>query len=89
MNFIHLPDARIKSDCIVRCWAAQLSAMKSTAEKNQVFELNRHFLHAQKLKIILPNENQPRIFEAPLPEELICALDDLRKEINREERKVR
>ncbi len=42
--------------------------------------IDRHFLHAKKLKIILPNEDQPRVFEAPLPEELENILDRLRRE---------
>jgi len=41
-------------------------------------ELQRHFLHAAKLKIILPGESTPRIFEAPLPIELVNALDSIR-----------
>lgn len=42
-------------------------------------ELNRHFLHAWRLKIILPGEQEPRLFEAPLPGELIQALEGLRQ----------
>lgn len=42
-------------------------------------DLDRHFLHAYKLKIILPNEKQARNFEAPLPKDLQVVLDDLRK----------
>jgi 23S rRNA pseudouridine1911/1915/1917 synthase len=38
--------------------------------KNPTVKINRHFLHAARLKIILPNEKKPREFEAPLPEEL-------------------
>jgi len=49
-------------------------------KKKSSLVLSRHFLHAQKLKIILPNEKQPRTFEAALPEELTQVLDDLRKE---------
>lgn len=41
-------------------------------------ELHRHFLHAAKLKIILPGESAPRIFEALLPIELVNALDSIR-----------
>ena len=43
-------------------------------------EVNRHFLHAFRLKIILPGETQPRTFEAPLPEELTGVLSKLRSE---------
>jgi 23S rRNA pseudouridine1911/1915/1917 synthase len=48
--------------------------------KKSSIDLGRHFLHAHRLKIILPNEKQSRTFEAQLPEELTRALDDLRKE---------
>lgn len=41
--------------------------------------LNRHFLHAYKLKITLPGEKQHRVFEAPLPQELETVLDMLRQ----------
>jgi 23S rRNA pseudouridine1911/1915/1917 synthase len=39
--------------------------------------LNRHFLHAHRLKIIFPGENQARILEAPLPKDLQSVLDYL------------
>ena len=42
--------------------------------------LGRHFLHAYKLKIALPNEKHAREFEAPLPLELARTLDLLRKD---------
>lgn len=41
--------------------------------------LNRHFLHAWRLKITLPGEQKPRLFEAPLPGELAQALETLRQ----------
>jgi 23S rRNA pseudouridine1911/1915/1917 synthase len=41
-------------------------------------EIGRHFLHAWRLKIILPGGTQPRAFEAPLPPELESALAALR-----------
>jgi 23S rRNA pseudouridine1911/1915/1917 synthase len=41
-------------------------------------DLGRHFLHAARLKITLPGETQPRTFEAPLPEELVKALESIR-----------
>ncbi len=47
--------------------------------KKPSIEINRHFLHAYKLKIVLPGEKQPRFFEAPLPEELSIVLDELRR----------
>jgi 23S rRNA pseudouridine1911/1915/1917 synthase len=40
--------------------------------------LERHFLHAARLKISLPGEIRPRTFEAPLPPELVKVLADLR-----------
>lgn len=48
--------------------------------KKPSISLGRHFLHAHKLQITLPNERQARQFEAPLPPELARALDTLRKE---------
>lgn len=39
--------------------------------------LDRHFLHAQKLQISLPDEAEPRTFEAPLPDELKRILENL------------
>ncbi|GAB4445107.1 MAG: RluA family pseudouridine synthase [Anaerolineales bacterium] len=42
-------------------------------------EIGRHFLHAWRLKILLPNEKEPRTFEAPLPDELESILRFLRK----------
>ena len=38
--------------------------------KKPTVRIDRHFLHARSLKIVLPGEKQPRFFEAPLPEEL-------------------
>ncbi len=46
--------------------------------KTPTLPLKRHFLHAFRLKITLPNENESRVFEAPLPAELEEALDQLR-----------
>jgi 23S rRNA pseudouridine1911/1915/1917 synthase len=40
--------------------------------------LGRHFLHAARLTIQLPNEKTPRTFEAPLPTELVNVLNILR-----------
>ena len=39
-------------------------------KKTPTVEIGRHFLHAAKLRITLPNEQQPRTFETPLPDEL-------------------
>ena len=41
--------------------------------------LERHFLHARRLKITLPGEKQPRTFEAQLPAELEEVLAALRR----------
>jgi 23S rRNA pseudouridine1911/1915/1917 synthase len=41
--------------------------------------LQRHFLHAARLTIRLPGEDQPRNFEAPLPAELVQILEQLRR----------
>lgn len=46
--------------------------------KSHSIELDRHFLHAHRLKIILPGEKTPRVFETPLPEDLERVLADLR-----------
>jgi 23S rRNA pseudouridine1911/1915/1917 synthase len=48
--------------------------------KKPTVEINRHFLHAYRLKIILPGENEPRLFEAPLPIELKQVLVSFRNE---------
>jgi pseudouridine synthase, RluA family len=48
--------------------------------KKPSVEINRHFLHAYRLKIILLGEKEPKAFEAPLPKELIEVLERLRKE---------
>jgi 23S rRNA pseudouridine1911/1915/1917 synthase len=48
-------------------------------KKAKPFGLNRHFLHAYKLRITLPGEIQPRLFEAGLPEELEAVLRLLRQ----------
>jgi 23S rRNA pseudouridine1911/1915/1917 synthase len=46
--------------------------------KKSSLEIDRHFLHAHRLKIILPGEKETRTFEAPLPEELERVLVRLR-----------
>jgi len=40
--------------------------------------IRRHFLHASRLSITLPGENQVRTFESPLPNELVDLLETLR-----------
>jgi 23S rRNA pseudouridine1911/1915/1917 synthase len=42
--------------------------------------LKRHFLHAARLEVRLPGEDEPRRFEAPLPAELEQVLERLRAE---------
>jgi len=46
--------------------------------KKSSVAINRHFLHAYRLKIILPGEKEPRNFEATLPDELEFVLTSLR-----------
>jgi 23S rRNA pseudouridine1911/1915/1917 synthase len=46
-------------------------------KKNSGLDINRHFLHAARLKIVLPGEKQPRIFEAELPVELKKVLEEI------------
>jgi 23S rRNA pseudouridine1911/1915/1917 synthase len=48
--------------------------------KNSTLPISRHFLHAIKLKIVLPSETTARTFEAPLPDDLQIVLDRLKKE---------
>lgn len=45
--------------------------------KNPTLPVSRQFLHAAKLKISLPGEKVPRMFETSLPEELQTTLDVL------------
>jgi 23S rRNA pseudouridine1911/1915/1917 synthase len=42
-------------------------------------EINRHFLHAAKLKIILPGEKQARTFEVQLPADLRNVLEEVKR----------
>jgi 23S rRNA pseudouridine1911/1915/1917 synthase len=46
--------------------------------KSHSVEIARHFLHAHRLKIVLPGEKAPKIFEAPLPDDLERVLTELR-----------
>jgi 23S rRNA pseudouridine1911/1915/1917 synthase len=48
--------------------------------KKSSVEIDRHFLHASRLKIVLPGEAEAKLFEAPLPEELGKVLGKLRSE---------
>jgi 23S rRNA pseudouridine1911/1915/1917 synthase len=47
-------------------------------KKRSTLPLERHFLHAARLIVQLPGEEQPRTFETPLPEELENLLTSLR-----------
>ncbi len=47
-------------------------------KKSPTIKVKRHFLHAAKLSIVLPNEKEPRAFEANLPDELKKVLEELR-----------
>jgi len=47
-------------------------------KKKPTIELDRHFLHAIGLKILLPGEADPHEFTAPLPDELKSVLARLR-----------
>ena len=49
-------------------------------KKKPSVALDRHFLHAYKLKIIVPGEQLPRLFEAALPVELDSILKFLRNQ---------
>lgn len=48
-------------------------------KRKPTLAVDRHFLHAYRLKILLPNEEQPRTFEAGLPGELRSVLDTIRR----------
>ncbi len=48
-------------------------------KRNFTLKINRHFLHAAKLSIILPNEKTPRVFEAELPDELKQVMEEVRQ----------
>jgi 23S rRNA pseudouridine1911/1915/1917 synthase len=53
---------------------------KIYGRKRPSVEINRHFLHAYRLRIILPGEKEPRVFEAVLPSELESVLMALRSQ---------
>lgn len=55
-----------------------IAADTTYGHRKPSLQLNRHFLHAWRLKIVLPGEKNPRLFEAPLPDELTHALERLR-----------
>ena len=45
--------------------------------------IDRQFLHASRLRIWLPDEEEARTFEAPLPPDLSFVLEKLRERVNR------
>lgn len=49
--------------------------------KRATLVINRHFLHAARLTIHLPNETEPRTFQAPLGAELTEILESMRRGI--------
>ncbi len=46
--------------------------------RHSTLDLDRHFLHAERLTITLTGEETPRVFEAPLPPDLAVVLEELR-----------
>ncbi len=53
-------------------------------KKHPSLDIHRYFLHAFRLKIILPGQLKEHAFEAPLPDDLLSILRDLRAH-NKEE----
>jgi 23S rRNA pseudouridine1911/1915/1917 synthase len=51
--------------------------------KQPSLPIDRQFLHAHKLNVLLPGEDVPRTFEAPLPEDLGIVLRELREQTSR------
>ena len=45
--------------------------------RKQRLALDRHFLHAHRLRLLLPGATEPREFTAPLPADLQTLLDQL------------
>jgi 23S rRNA pseudouridine1911/1915/1917 synthase len=54
---------------------------KVYGKRHPTVEIERHFLHAQRLKIVLPGEVRPHIFEAGVPAELEEVLVGLRNQM--------
>jgi 23S rRNA pseudouridine1911/1915/1917 synthase len=48
-------------------------------KRNFTVNINRHFLHAAKLSIVLPDEKTPHVFEADLPEELNKVMEEVKR----------
>ena len=51
---------------------------KVYGRKKPTLNIRRHFLHAYRLNIVLPNKKEPNHFEARLPQDLEVVLDNLR-----------
>ena len=47
--------------------------------RNSGLDITRHFLHAYRLKILLPGEKNPHTFEAELPDELKNVLEEVKR----------
>lgn len=47
-------------------------------KRNQTIAMDRHFLHAARLEIRLPDQEEASVFEAKIPEDLTKVLDSLR-----------
>jgi 23S rRNA pseudouridine1911/1915/1917 synthase len=45
--------------------------------RHPTLDVHRQFLHAAHLEITLPGEDAPRVFDAPLPQDLQVVLDML------------
>lgn len=48
-------------------------------KRKPTIQISRQFLHAASLRITIPGEKKPRVFEAALPQDLIQVLEILRK----------
>ncbi len=46
--------------------------------RSVTLDVERHMLHAYKIEIVLPGEDSPRTFEAPIPEDMSDALKQLK-----------
>jgi len=57
---------------------APIAGDRLYGSRKQRVIVERQFLHAARLTVILPNEKEPRTFEAPLPDELESVLVELR-----------
>ncbi len=47
--------------------------------KHSSIDIKRHFLHAERMTLVLPGEKEARTFEASLPQDLETVLQQLRK----------